>query len=184
MRKITTDYKGIIMLKSVAVWLALECAFLSTPGLTLPILPDARREIQEAVRRSDASLHRKDVQGYMAGFNQDFHGESINAERFDKEDAKQNLLKSLSYAQSVTAHTSIKNISFVKGQAIIMSQEHTALTILGRRTHRLHTLVFDGLWRSVWVETKQGWQEQSEKQLTSMVTTDGIAKVVSPTTPR
>jgi len=116
----------------------------------------------------------------MAGFTQDFHGESINGDRYDRNQAKQNLIKSLSYAQSATAHTLVKNITLVKGQAIVITQEHTALTILGRRTHRMHTLVFDGLWRSVWVETRLGWQMASDKQLTSTVTTDGVRKIVQP----
>jgi hypothetical protein len=172
------------MLKSLMAGLALGCAALPVPTWALATLPDARREIQEALRRSDDSLHRKDIKGCMVGFTQDFHGESINGDRTDRNQTKQSLMKSLSYAHSVTAHTMVQNITFVKGQAIVVSQEHTRLTVLGRRTHRLHTLIFDGLWRSAWINTKAGWQVKSQKQLTLTVTTDGFPKVISPAKPK
>jgi len=169
-----------IVVRQSGILLALGYVTFPILSWALPALPDARREIQEALRRSDDSLHRKDIQGCMAGFTQDFHGESINGDHFDRKQSKQSLTKSLFYAQSVTAHTQVKNIAFVNRKAIVVSQEHTVLTILGRRTHHLHTLVFDGLWSSVWIDTKLGWCEQSEKQLTSTATTDGIPKVGSP----
>lgn len=169
-----------IALPLLMTWLASGGTTFAAPAPALPMRPDPRREIQEALRRSDDSLHRKDIWGYMVGFTPDFHGESINGDRYDRNQAKQNLIKSLAYAQSATAHTSVKNVTIVKGQAVVVTQEHTALTILGRRTHRVHTLVFDGLWRSVWVETRFGWQIASDKQLTSAVITDGVRKVVQP----
>lgn len=169
-----------IALPLLMTWLASGGTAFPAPAPALPMRPDPRREIQEALRRSDDSLHRKDIRGYMVGFTPDFHGESINGDRYDRNQAKQNLIKSLSSAQSMKASTKVKSITLTGQRAVVVSREHTALMILGRRTHRLHTLVFDGLWRGIWVDTKAGWEEQSEKQLTSTVTTDGIPRVIHP----
>lgn len=172
--------KGSLMYRLGIVLLITSCILFVLPVVALPMLPDAKSEIQSALRRSDDSMHRKDIVGCMRSFTPDFQGEDIKGSHYDRMQAKQNLLKSFSSAHSIKAKTTLKSLSFVHDDAIVLGQEHTKLTIFGKRTHRPHTLVFEGLWQSIIVKTKKGWQIKREKQLTSTMTIDGVVKVVEP----
>ena len=65
------------MSKLIAVCLTVAGIIFTLPAIALPILPDAKREIQDALRRSDNSLQHKDIAGYIVGFSSDFQGEDI-----------------------------------------------------------------------------------------------------------
>lgn len=141
-----------------------------------------REQIQVAVRQGEQSMARKDIEGYMSGYAQDFQGRDISGAVYNKQQAQQSLAKSLSISQSVQGKPTILTIRATPKSAVVLSHEHTVLHIVGRRTHKTHILVFDGLWRSVWVKRGSAWLIWRETQLSQTITTDGRVRVIKPGT--
>jgi len=141
-----------------------------------------REQIQAAVRQGEQSMARKDIKGYMSGFADDFQGRDISGDVYGKQQAQQSLAKSLSLSQSIQGKPTILTIQTTPEGAVVLSREHTVLQIVGRRTHKVHILIFDGLWRSVWVKRGPAWLLWRETQLSQTITTDGKARVVKPST--
>ena len=151
------------------------------PVSALPLVPDAKHEIQEALRKADDSLQRKDIAGCMARCTSDFQGGDTRGNHYDRAQAKQTLLKLFSSTQSIEVKTTLKSLAFVHDNAVVLCQQHTKLTTSEKGTHRLHTLVSDELWQGVMVRTKTGWQTKREKSLTSTTTVDGVVEAAEPT---
>ena len=139
-----------------------------------------REQIQAAVHRGEQRMVHRDVKGYMAGYADDFQGRDISGGVYDKRQARQNLEKSLSYSQSMESEPTILTVQATPKGVVVLSREHTVLHIIGRRTHKTHALIFDGLWRSVWVKSGPTWLVWRETQLSQTITTDGKARVVKP----
>jgi len=141
-----------------------------------------REQIQAAVRQGEQSMARKDIKGYMSGYANDFLGRDIAGDVYSKQQAQQSLAKSLSISQSIQGKPTILTIQATPKGAVVLSREHTVLHIVGRRTHKMHVLIFDGLWRSVWVKSGPTWLLWRETQLSQTITADGKARVVKPST--
>jgi len=141
-----------------------------------------REQIQAAVRQSQQSMARKDIPRYMSGYAKDFQGRDILGDVYGKQQAEENFKKSLSVSQSIKSNSTILTVQATPKGAVVLSHEHTVLHIVGRQTHKVHTLIFDGLWRSVWVKTGPIWLVWRETQLSQTITTDGKARVVKPGT--
>lgn len=167
------------MHKVVKTILALTLLGLASRA-TLSDVGSLREQIQAAVHRGDQSIAHKNIKGYMSGYANDFQGRDISGNVYDKQQAQQNLAKSLSLSQSIQSKPTILTIQATPKGAVVLSREHTILHIVGRRTHKTHVLIFDGLWRSVWEKSGTTWLLWRETQLSQTITTDGKAHVVKP----
>jgi ketosteroid isomerase-like protein len=153
--------------------------------ITIPIrvhgqTPQVRQQFEALLRRSDEVIARKDAKGVMATFTDDFRGEDIEGNIYNKEIARKSLEASFSFAQSLRSRTQLQEVKLVRGEAVALTKEHTELRIPGRTTGWIHTLVFDGTWRSIWIKTESGWKVRHQKQLSQTITQDGKSRVVAP----
>jgi hypothetical protein len=139
-----------------------------------------RQEFEALLQRGDELLARKDVNGVMDTFAAEFKGVGIEGTVYNKEVARRSLEQSLSFAQSLRARTRLLEVKLVRGEAVDITREHTELRIVGRGTGRIHSLIFDGTWRNVWIKTPGGWKVRQQKQLTQTITRDGKSSVVEP----
>lgn len=113
----------------------------------------------------------------MAYYAPDFQGSDVSGDHYNRQQAKQNVIKSMAIVHSNSGQEPIESVAPVPGGAVTLSREHTVLHILGQRTHKMHTLVFDAQWQKEWARTSKGWQLRRETQLTWKVTKDGKVTV-------
>lgn len=139
-----------------------------------------RAQIESAVRQGEQSIAHKDLKAYMSGYADDFQGQDITGAVYGKQQAQQNVAKAMSYAQAVQSQEKVLTVQPTVKGAIVLSQEHTTVHIIGRRTHKIHILIFDGLWQSVWVKSGRKWLVWRETQLSQTITRDGKAQVIKP----
>ncbi len=153
---------------------------LAFAGFALPALArhaSIQEQIEAVLRRASVSFAHKDVKGFMAHYAADFQGSDVSGDHYNREQAKQSLMKSLSVIHSISGQEPIESVTPIPGGAVVLFREHTVLHILGQRTHKMHVLVFDADWRKIWARTNKGWQLRRETQLTWKVTKDGKVTV-------
>ena len=134
----------------------------------------AQREIEALSRRSEADAMRKEVKACLSYFAEDYQGQDMDGRVWNKAQAGVNLTKAFQLAKTMRSHSTLKDVHLVDGNAIVLSQEHTILEIVGKKTGKLHTLVFDGQWRSTWIKKQGVWQVWREKHLSRTITRDGV----------
>lgn len=151
-------------------------ALLAFAVCALPALArqaSIQEQIEAVLQQAGASFARKDLKGCMAYYAADFQGSDIFGGHYNRQQAKQNLIKSMAVIHSNSGQEPIESVMPIPGGAVILSREHTVLHTLGQRTHKMHVLIFDAEWRKTWTRTSKGWQLRREKQMTWKVTKDG-----------
>lgn len=140
----------------------------------------ARRDIEAAIRESNASLMRQDAQGAMKFLAPDFEFKNIQGNTYNQTQFKQISVKYFSYARFMHANTKVESVLLKGDGATVLSKEHVTLKILAGRPPKIHTVTLDSRLRGLWVQTKDGWRLKQSKQLSLTVTTDGVPKVFRP----
>ncbi len=167
--------KTVYLLVTISTWtLLLRPSYAQPSGL--------RQEIQQALQNGDISFAHKDVNGCLAMLTDDFQGTDIRGDHFNKAQAKESLTKEFSpNPYLIISHSISSRIVDVvpAGQrASVLYHEHLSTILVEQSMLHRHVLTLDGLRRSIWVKTKNGWREQREIQVTSRITQDGILKSV------
>ncbi|MCC2668145.1 MAG: hypothetical protein K0Q72_616 [Armatimonadetes bacterium] len=139
-----------------------------------------REEFTAILRRYDECFNRKDLAGAAQFLASDFMGEDIQGNRFNRKEAEATGRRTLATAQTVHTSTRLIEVRLVNGEAVVVAGEHTELKIRGTKTGILHTALFDGTWRSVWVKRGGRWLQRSQKQLSLTITRDGVPEVIRP----
>jgi hypothetical protein len=167
--------KIVYLLVTISAW-----TLLLRPSYAQP--SELRQEIQQALQNGDTSFAHKDVNGCLAMLTDDFQGTDINGEHFNKAQTRKSLIKEFSSDPYLIISHSISSrivgVMPAGRKASVLYHEHLATILVEKSMLHRHVLTLDGLRRSIWVKTRDGWRVQREIQVTSRITQDGILKSV------
>ncbi len=181
------ERSGTIFVMSTSATKSLYLLLTIGPLLSLPHSArcqstTARQQIRAALQKADTSFRHKNISGCLAMLTDDFQGTDIRGTQFNKSQTRPSL------AREFSSHPLIKRSEEIKSQvldvkssgqrAAVVYHEHLVITIAGQTTHEQHVLTLDANRRSIWVQGKDGWREQTETQITPRITQDSVLKSV------
>ena len=152
--------------------LAAACIASATLVLADPT-SDARKAIQAQYDRANAAAAKKDIKGNIAIFTSDRisvdeKGTTLTLAQYRKLNSAL-----FSSAASISASSTIENISAKGDTATVRVKEHGKLVIINPQTKQASTLVIDSVSDDIWVKRSGMWLQKRSVEKSANTVLDG-----------
>jgi ketosteroid isomerase-like protein len=140
-------------------------------GVSLPAHADNhskdRAFIQYAIRKMDAAVAKKDVDGCIAFVHPDYVQINLAGHEIahGKKEIRQRIAKIFAHVTSIVGHTAITNITFSKAGATVtdITEGEIKMSVNGHERVIKNRSTF----RAFWVKSGNGWLEKRSRTIAS-----------------
>ncbi len=133
---------------------------------------DARRAIENAYKRTDAAVARRDSKTILSYMKPGYHITMLGR-TWSKSRVSRNMNELFSNAKTLQTKTSIRSFILRRGKATVVAQELGQITAVSQRTHELNLIKTNSIFEEVWVEEKGQWLKQRTTNLRIQETFNG-----------